>query len=78
MHESICLTASDGRTIALPAERIVGIYPSRLGSIVAFERHAGSAWSEVVVGEECEVIVQKWNDARAAGVSCLDDWLANT
>jgi hypothetical protein len=78
MHDAISLTTSDGRTITLPAERIVGIYPSRLGSIVAVERHAGSAWSEILVGEECEAVVQKWNDARAAGVSCLDDWLANT
>lgn len=77
MHDEISLTTLDGRSVELPARRIVGIYRARFGSIVAVERHVGSEWSEIPVGDETGVVFQKWRDARQAGVSCLEDWLAS-
>lgn len=77
MHDAISLNTPDGRSIALPASRIVGIYPSRPGAIVALERHGGREWSEIAVGDPSDVVFQKWQAAKTIGVSCLEDWLAH-
>jgi hypothetical protein len=77
MYDAISLNTPDGRSILLQASKIVGIYPSRPGSVVAVEPDRGREWTEIVVGDSSDVVFQKWEEAKPVGVCCLEDWLAS-
>ncbi|MBA3316046.1 MAG: hypothetical protein H0T47_22505 [Planctomycetaceae bacterium] len=63
--KNLSLVTIDGKVVQVSVEKIVGIYPNRLGSIVAIQAENNDDWSEIIVGHESGELASRWNEARS-------------